>query len=43
VIIGAPAALELAPRVATFFPIAHATHDTVVSDALPEIVAWMNQ
>ena len=34
---------ESAPEIAQFFPIARATHDTVVSDALPEIVAWMNQ
>ena len=34
---------ESAPRVATFFSGAQATHDTVLSDGLPEIVAWMNQ
>lgn len=34
---------ESAPSVAMFFPIQRATHDTIVSDALPEIIAWMNQ
>jgi len=30
------------PDIAQFFPIKGATHDTIVSDAMPEIIAWMN-
>jgi hypothetical protein len=33
---------ESVPAIAQFFPIARATHDTIVSDALTEIIAWMN-
>jgi hypothetical protein len=33
---------ESVPAIATFFPIERATHDTIVSDALTEIIAWMN-
>ena len=33
---------ESVPAIATFFPIARATHDTIVSDALIEIIVLMN-
>lgn len=33
---------ESVPTVAQFFPIERATHDTIVSDAMTEIIAWMN-
>ena len=30
------------PAIAQFFPIARADHDTIVGDAMTEIIAWMN-
>ena len=34
---------ESAPNVAEFFPVRGANHDTVVGDALDEMIAWMNK
>jgi hypothetical protein len=34
---------ESVPAIAEFFPISQATHDTIVSDALTEIIQWMNR
>jgi hypothetical protein len=34
---------ESVPGIAQFFAIKGATHDTIVSDALTEIIAWMNR
>lgn len=33
---------ESAPQVAEFFPVEQANHDTIVGDAMTEIIAWMN-
>ncbi len=34
---------QSAPGIVTFFPIERADHDSIVSDAMPEIIAWMNR
>ena len=34
---------DSAPNVIEFFPVRGANHDTVVGDALDEMIAWMNQ
>jgi len=34
---------ETAPAITQFFPIEQANHDTIVGDAMTEIIAWMNQ
>ena len=34
---------ESAPQIAEFFPVRGANHDTVVGEALEDILAWMNR
>jgi predicted esterase len=34
---------ETFPQMIEFFPIDRATHDTVVGDAMEQILAWMNR
>jgi hypothetical protein len=34
---------ETFPQFVTFFPVDRATHDTLVGDAMNEILAWMDQ
>lgn len=34
---------ESAPRIAEFFPVEHATHDTIFGSAMDQVVTWMNR